>query len=166
MSTTEERLRGALQAACARWENVTEDEAARRPGPQAWSAREVLGHLIDSASNNHGRFVRARHVDHLDFDGYDQNAWIEVQGYSQTPWSELLVLWRAYNLHLARVIELTPVEVREAPRARHALERIAWKTVPQTSPATLGYFMDDYVGHLEHHLAQIDRTLAQVRAGR
>ena len=30
-----------------------------RTGPDSWSPRQELGHLIDSAANNHIRFVRA-----------------------------------------------------------------------------------------------------------
>jgi hypothetical protein len=39
-------------------------------------------------------------------------------------------------------------------RVRHNLHELAWQTVPASEPATLDYFMRDYVGHLKHHLAQ------------
>lgn len=165
MSSTQERLRAAVQAASERWERVDDAQAELRPANGGWSAKQVLGHLIDSAHNNHGRFVRAQLVDHLEFEGYDQDAWIELQRYELAPWAELLTLWRAYNLHLARVVAAVPVAVRTAPRVRHALDLIAWRAVPADRPATLGEFMDDYVGHLEHHVAQLDALLATARQG-
>jgi hypothetical protein len=41
------------------------------------------------------------------------------------------------------------------PRARHNLDSLAWQPVHAEQPATLEYFMRDYVGHLKHHLSQI-----------
>ena len=40
-------------------------------------------------------------------------------------------------------------------RVKHNLDQIGWRTMPATEPTTLDYFMDDYVGHLEHHLRQV-----------
>lgn len=40
-------------------------------------------------------------------------------------------------------------------RAVHNLDEIAWQTVDKKQPATLEYFMRDYVAHLNHHLGQI-----------
>jgi hypothetical protein len=132
------------------------DEASRhRPGPRKWCPREVIGHLIDSASNNHGRFVRALEQDSLIFPGYDQDAWVELQGYRDTPWQDLIALWRDFNLHIARVMEAAPGEQRSRPRKEHNLDQIAWKTIPRNTPTTLDYLMEDYVGHLKHHLNQI-----------
>ena len=132
------------------------DEAsARRPSPGKWSPREIIGHLIDSASNNHQRFVRARFQDDLVFASYDQDAWVAAQQYQSAPWAELVALWRAFNLHLARVMETVPEPLRTREHLRHNLDALAWKPVPAGTPATLDYFMEDYVGHLKHHLRQI-----------
>jgi hypothetical protein len=134
---------------------ISETDSARRPAPGKWSPREVIGHLIDSASNNHQRFLRAQFQDDLVFPGYDQDAWVDVQQYEKEPWSELVTLWRAFNLHLARVMAATPAPVRQRVHRRHSLDEIAWQPVPAGEPATLDYFMRDYVGHLKHHLRQI-----------
>ena len=132
-----------------------DDRTMERPGAGKWSPREILGHLIDSASNNHQRFVRGRWQEDLVFTGYDQDAWVEAQRYQETPWPELVALWAAYNRQLARVMASVPTEVRQASRLRHNFDRIAYRPVPADQPSTLGYFMDDYVLHLEHHLRQI-----------
>ena len=132
------------------------DEESRRPlRPGKWCAREVIGHLIDSASNNHQRFVRAQFKDDLLFDGYEQDAWVSLQRYSEAPWSELIDLWCYFNLHIAHIMQVASKDERLRKRARHNLDQLAWKPIPREEPATLDYFMSDYVEHLEHHLAQI-----------
>lgn len=133
---------------------VDEAASARRPAPGTWSAKEVIGHLVDSAANNHGRFIRAQLEDDLVCPGYAQDDWVRVQRYDAVAWRPLLELWRAYNLHLAHVIASTPAAELARPRRRHNLHLVAWQTVPEHEPATLGYFVADYIGHLRHHLAQ------------
>ena len=141
----------------ARWlSTIPESNSERRPSPDKWSAKEIVGHLIDSASNNHQRFVRARWADDLVFPSYDQDAWVSAQQYQHAPWGELVTLWRTFNLQIARVMAAIPEEVRLRPHDRHNLDRVAWRTIPAHAPATLDYFMRDYVGHLRHHLQQIE----------
>ena len=123
--------------------------------PGRWSPREIVGHLIDSASNNHRRFILAQQQDDLVFPGYAQDAWVAVQRYRDAPWEELVSLWRGFNLHLARVMEVTPESELKRLRERHNLHLIAFNTFPPDQPATLEYLMQDYVDHLEHHVAQI-----------
>jgi hypothetical protein len=139
------------------------DESARRPAPGKWSSKEILGHLIDSAAHNHQRFVQARFQDELVFPGYAQDAWVGAQQYQDAPWPELVALWRSYNLHLARVMRAMPESVRTRSHSRHNLHEIAWQAVPAEQPATLDYFMRDYVAHLKHHLRQIDRLTGALR---
>jgi hypothetical protein len=153
MQSTAEALRIVVTAAGGRLRNITDEKSAFRPAPGKWSPREIVGHLIDSASNNHQRFVRAQFHDDLIFPGYRQDDWVSAQHYAEAPWNDLVELWRAYNLHLARIIELTPESVGNLPRPHHNLAEIAWKTPPEEP--TLAWFMDDYVGHVRHHLGQI-----------
>ena len=153
--SVEEELRSAVAEATPRLLNLSEGEAERAPAPGKWSPKEILGHLIDSASNNHGRFVRAQFEDDLVFPEYEQDAWVETQRYRTAPWRDLVELWRLLNLHIARVIEALPASVRERPRKRHNFDRTAWRPVPRETPTTLEYFLHDYVGHMRHHLGQI-----------
>ena len=60
---------------------IDDDEAVRKSSPEKWSTKEIIGHLIDSASNNHQRFVRAQFSDDLVFPGYQKDEWIAVQHY-------------------------------------------------------------------------------------
>jgi hypothetical protein len=152
MRAIAEELRGAVDEALPRLRALDEAASARAPAPGKWSPRELLGHLIDSASNNHQRFVRARFQDDLVFPGYDQDAWVSAQGYRTAPWHELVELWQLFNLHLARVFESTPRELARRAVTRHSFDRIAFGPIPAGQPTTLAYFAGDYVAHLRHHL--------------
>jgi hypothetical protein len=139
-----------------RLRDVADAEAARRPSPGKWSAKEIIGHLIDSAANNHQRFVRAQWQDDLIFAGYRQDEWVASQHYQAAPWGELLDLWVSYNRHIARVMAVIPAAVRMKEHRRHNLDQLAWTPLTTDVPGTLDYFMRDYVGHLHHHLKQIE----------
>ena len=115
-----------------------------RSGAGKWSRKEVLGHLIDSASNNHQRFVRAQLNGALNFPGYQQDGWNRAQQYQSEPWANLVQLWASYNRHLAHVIAAIPTD---------AGPRIC--VIGGGSPVTLEFLVTDYLGHLEHHLEQI-----------
>jgi hypothetical protein len=92
--------------------DMPESETARKPSPDRWSKKEILGHLIDSACNNHQRFVRAQLEGGLTFPGYEQEGWVRCQGYATADWSLLVDLWAAYNRHVAVVVARLPVASR------------------------------------------------------
>jgi hypothetical protein len=152
-------FRSTVVNAAERLRAISPEESARKSSPDKWSIKEVLGHLIDSAANNHQRFVRARWQDDLMFNGYEQDGWVTAQDYQSAPWQELLDLWAAYNYHLARVMRGTPEAVRLRLHHRHNLDKLAFRPVPADQPASLDYFMRDYVGHLQLHMRQIDAVL-------
>ena len=105
---------------------------------------EILGHLIDSATNNHHWFVRALQVEGLVFPPYEQEDWVRLQDYNSTAWESLVELWRLYNYHLAHVIRRIPGDRLE----------VVCRIGPH-EPVTLGYLVEDYVVHLKHHLRQL-----------
>jgi hypothetical protein len=148
-----EYLRDVILSAAPTLEAITDDEASQPRGSDQWSPKQTIGHLIDSASNNHQRFVRAQFRDDLVFDGYDGAKWVETQQYANAPWPSLVALWREFNLHLARVMDSTPEEIRLRPREKHNLGEIGFQKLPE--PPTLEAFMRDYVDHLQHHLGQV-----------
>ena len=75
-------------------------------------------------------------------------------GYNTLPWRDLVALWRQYNLHLAHVMRRIDPAASDRSRERHSLDQIAFVRISRDEPATLTYFMRDYVAHLEHHLRQ------------
>lgn len=135
---------------------VPEELAANKPAPDKWSIKEIIGHLIDSASNNHHRFVKGQLTEKLVFDNYAQDDWVRIQRYQEMNWHELLILWRSFNLHLAQIIEATS----EAPRYEHVLIQKNVQTQEESDPMTLDYLMEDYVTHLMHHLGQVEVLLS------
>ena len=148
-------FRRTVDEAAKRMLLMSEEESRRPLELEKWSPKEIVGHLIDSASNNHQRFVRAQFQDDLVFPGYEQEAWVRLQRYQEEPWPRLVELWKAFNLHLAHLMEHTHLNELRKPRVRHNLQQLAWRPVSQDEPTTLEYFMRDYVGHLKHHLQQI-----------
>jgi len=150
-----EDFRQIIDSAAPRLLQISDAKSREPQAEEQWSAKQIIGHLIDSAANNHARFVVAQSKDDLVFPGYDQDHWVAVQHYQEASWPELIDLWRAYNLHLVHVMASASKVKMQQPRSQHSLELIAFKTVDTSQPATLEYLMKDYVDHLKHHLSQI-----------
>lgn len=144
-----------IESASAKLAQINEDQSSQPRAEDHWSSKQIIGHLIDSAANNHARFVLGQLKDDLVFPGYDQNDWVRTNHYQERAWSDLIQLWRAYNLQLHHLMTHADKEKLNTPCTLHTLQEIAFKTVPKTEPVTLEYLMTDYVDHLKHHLAQI-----------
>jgi len=153
------RLRVAIDEGVALFEGVGEERTAWRPAPRQWSAREVIGHLIDSACNNHRRFIINQDAERLLVDPYRQEEWVARQRYADTPASELVPTWAAYNRHIARVLEYIPDSVLNRGRGPMADHRFPYTDLPATDVATLRHLVEDYVGHIHHHFRQIRQLL-------
>src|SRR5262245_18098090 len=102
------KLRAAVDRAVPALRKITPVEAAAKPAPGEWAGKEVLGHLIDSATNNHQRIVRAALAGELRFPGYEQDGWVRSQDYIGADWRVLIDLCSSLNLHLAHVIARVP----------------------------------------------------------
>ncbi len=148
-------FRSTVVNATERLRTISAEESARKSAPDKWSIKEVLGHLIDSAANNHQRFVRAQFTDDLVFPGYEQEKWVNAQKYIDEPWSDMVQLWSSYNIHLLHVIAAIPEATLMRARIRHNLDQIALQPVDKDDPTTLDYFVRDYLVHMKHHLDQI-----------
>lgn len=136
----EQILDGALQ----RLAQISEAQSEERLAPGKWSRKEILGHLIDSASNNHQRFVRTQLASQVSFPAYAQTEWVEMQGYQSESWENLIQLWAAFNRHILHLISRIP----EARADNHCV-------LDGGEPVTLRFLVEDYMRHLEHHLTQI-----------
>jgi DinB superfamily len=144
MKDLSEQLLRIVETAEPRLRKISEADSAHPLKPGGWSHKQVLGHLIDSASNNHQRFVRASLQDSLDFPAYDQDGNIRVQAPQEADWSLLISLWAAYNRYLAHIIAHLPAS---------KLETVC--RIGSGTPVALGFLASDYVTHLLHHLRQV-----------
>jgi DinB superfamily len=143
------RMQDVLPTVIPQLHAITE-EAASVPRIQGkWSPKQILGHLIDSASNNHHRFVRAQIEDALEMPGYTQTEWVGAQQYEREAWVVLVALWSSYNLHLMHVMTVVDRNKLTSPC-----------TIAGDVSGTLEFLMIDYVAHMEHHLNQIFATSA------
>lgn len=140
------KLQETVAREFAQLSGLTEADAAVTGSSAAWSKKEELGHLIDSAANNHVRFVRASLEPEFRGPTYHQNGWVERHGYDEMPWEDLLEFWRRYNALLAAVVRRIPEDRMQTPCV-----------IGESAPVTLRFLIDDYVLHMQHHLDHILR---------
>ncbi len=120
---------------------LTDDRASLPRGPGKWCPKEELGHLIDSASNNHLRFVGAATRPEFRGPGYAQNDWVRLHNYPAMPWESVVKFWFDYNGLLAALIENIPEDRLETPCF-----------IGDNPPVTLRFLIEDYVSHMQHHI--------------
>jgi hypothetical protein len=134
------RLTAVLRDAMPWLVTVSEAEASVAESAGKWSAKQVIGHLIDSAVNNQGRIVRMQIEAGQSLPGYEQDAWVGLQHYAERDWAGVLALWFALNEHVAWTVG----HIDQA--------RLANRGVVAGQPLTLGFLIEDYIAHIEHHL--------------
>jgi hypothetical protein len=142
-----ERLSAVLRGAMPWLLTLSEAEASVPERAGKWSAKQVIGHLIDSAVNNLGRIVRMQIEEGQNLQGYEQMAWVSLQHYAEREWSQVLGLWFALNEQVAWMVG----HIEKARLANQG--RVEGDTV------TLGFLIEDYVAHMEHHLRAMRRWL-------
>ena len=137
-------LEEAVAVAAPRLRSISDFSATEKPSPGAWSRKEELGHLIDSATNNHVRFVRASLEPEYRGPSYDGDGWVSLHGYREMPWLDLVDFWQRYNAFLVQVVRRIP---------ETALDKTCF--VGDHPPMTLQFLIEDYVHHMQHHLDHI-----------
>ncbi len=150
MQTISTQIRELVAIARPKLMHIRPEDARQKPGPDSWSKVEILGHLIDSALNNHQRFVRAALNEAEHFPTYQQERWVEVQDYQEGDWEELVEYWARSNLHLCRMLDRMPEK---------ALGNLC--NIGKEAPARLDFVIHDYLRHLNLHLAQLIGPLDQ-----
>jgi hypothetical protein len=142
-------LRRILSEAPGRLEQLP--DPGRKPASGKWSAKEELGHLLDSAVNNHQRIVRAQVQSGLSLPGYQQENWVRIHAYQQRDWHELIQLWTALNRHLLVAAEAVPAS--------------AWGhcCTVDGEPSSLQFVFEDYLRHMLHHLQHIGVEVADLQ---
>ena len=121
---------------------VEENVFSVKPSAEKWSKKEIIGHLIDSASNNHQRFVRAQ-FEHTPEISYDQNKWNEFSYHQLMRKDDLIDFWLDYNRYLLKLIKHIPsFNLNKKIKVGEQIH-------------TLQYIIEDYLVHMEYHLKQI-----------
>ncbi len=133
-------LNNLLEKLPGRLEALPPDAVESKPAA-AWSVKEELGHLLDSAANNHQRIVRAQLEDNLAMPGYDGDRWVELHAYQKRDWHELIGLWGAFNRQLLAAAEAVP----DAAWSRTCM-------IGDSAPLTLQFVFEDYLHHMREHL--------------
>ncbi|HEY6371709.1 MAG TPA: DinB family protein [Candidatus Sulfotelmatobacter sp.] len=144
MKELSEKLLSVIETAEPRLREITALESSKPILSGGWSRKQVIAHLIDSASNNHQRFVRAALQAFLEFPNYDQEGNIRVQAPQEADWLLLVSLWAAYNRYLAHILAHLPASKLATPCR-----------IGSRDPVSLESVATDYVTHLVHHLSQI-----------
>ncbi len=137
------QLRGVVAEEDPPLRSLAESWVATGP-PGGWSRKQELGHLVDSATNNRVRFIRAALEGGYHGPSYDGPGWVEMGGYAQMPWSDLVALWKALNLALASTLDRIPEDRLRVPCS-----------VGEAPSATLEFVIRDYILHMRHHLDRI-----------
>ena len=134
-------LRTLVDQLPARLTNLSDDQVQRKRSSSEWSIKEELGHLLDSAANNHQRIVRAQLEDSPAMPTYDGDQWVALHRYQDRDWSSLIAIWADLNRQLLAAAEAAPDS--------------AWRrtcTIADSAPLTLQFVFDDYLDHMLHHL--------------
>jgi hypothetical protein len=137
-------LRMLLNDLPHRLKQISDAQAARKSDPSKWSPKQEMGHLLDSAVNNHRRIVLTQLEDSPALPDYDGGRWVEVQRYEARDWNQLVDLWFALNQQLLAAAE--------------AISESGWNrtcTIGDSKPLTLQFVVEDYVNHMLHHLRHI-----------
>jgi hypothetical protein len=142
-------FRTTVSQAYEEMKGLSDAAAAAKPDAKQWSVKEILGHLIDSATNNHQRIVRLQIFDAIEFPFYQQDDFVRVNHYQNQSWETLLEFWKFYNLHILHLVEHLDASKLSNP----------WLT-PDKEKLTLGHIVEDYLRHLKHHLSQIRSATA------
>ncbi len=142
--TLADSIYGYTQQAAKRLLLLTDEMTGRKPAPDKWSPKQILGHLIDSAANNHQRLVRAQLADELFFPGYSQEQWVALQGYQESPWPDLVEFWRLHNWRLTEVVRRIPADQCGKPCR-----------IGDSTPITLQFLAEDYWRHMKHHMSSL-----------
>ena len=146
------RLETVLRGAMPWLLTISEAEASVPEREGKWSAKQVIGHLTDSAVNNLRRIVLLEIEPGQELPGYAQMEWVKLQHYGEREWSQVLGLWFALNEHVAWTI------------AHLERARLANEGVIEGERVTLGFLIADYVAHMEHHLSAM-RLWLEIETG-
>jgi hypothetical protein len=142
MKTAAHALRQIVEDFTGKINGINDAEFSAKPLPNKWSKKEVLGHLIDSAQNNLRRFVCAQYESTPPKIVYDQDQWVNINGYQEMKKEDIVLMWKLINFRICSILENMP----EKNYDKHAVT---------SEPRTMTWLAEDYVRHMKHHMNQI-----------
>jgi hypothetical protein len=127
----------------------------QRRNSQNRSIKQIVGHMIDSASNNTHRIVHMQYQQSpLKFPNYATNGnndrWIAIQNYQDENWEDMIQLWKYSNLHIVHVIKNVDPSKMEN-QWHYSEERLI----------SLKDGIIDYLRHFKLHLSEIEELIDQ-----
>ncbi|HRI80392.1 MAG TPA: DinB family protein [Cyclobacteriaceae bacterium] len=145
MKDTVRELEGIVSLYAKAFDRISEEEFSKKPLPNKWSKKEVLGHLIDSAQNNLRRFIAGQYENNPKI-FYEQDFWVQAEGYQQAPAKDVILFWKLINEKICRVLSaMDPANYsRKADTGKQSVNLL-----------TLEFLAEDYVKHMKHHINQI-----------
>jgi hypothetical protein len=136
-----EKLSELLAGILPKLRDIPESDFSFKP-TNKWSKKEILGHLCDSAANNHQRFIRTQYEEKPSVK-YNQDKWVELNDWQSWPTNMIIDFWNLYNRRIVEVIKKIPKE------------KLSAECAVGDKSFTLEFLIEDYVAHLKHHLDQI-----------
>ena len=124
--------------------NLTDKQARFRTGPEEWSIKEIVSHLIDVERVFSYRLLCISRNDQTSLPGFEQDNYVRESGADELPLVDLLIEFE----FLRRGNILAINHMRE-----EALNRIGTASGVVISAKALVYML---VGHVEHHMASMN----------
>jgi hypothetical protein len=130
--------------------NLPYETIISRRNIQNRTIKQILGHLIDSTSNNIHRSVHLQYQSGpLIFPNYatfgNNDRWIAIQDYQNEEWTLMIQLWKYSLLHFCHVIKNVNDDMLENE----------WISGPDQK-ITLRVMIVDFPRHLKLHLSEIN----------
>jgi hypothetical protein len=120
-----------------------------------WTLKEMVSHLIDSASNNHQRLVRLQLEQKIKFPAYEAEEWKDITKINEYDFMELINLWKLYNQYLLHIIK----RIKD-----NDLKNIWQKNGEEL---TLKFIIEDYFErHMNWHIDLYNNRIKEIKEQR
>jgi len=149
-----------LSTLISKWERILlsqpEKTITDRKNSQNRSIRQIVGHMVDSATNNIHRVIHMHYqtspIKYPDYANLGNNdRWIAIQNYQEEDWNELVQLWVSTNRHMVHLIR----QVDESKLDQYWISAL-------NEQVTLREMITDYPRHFKLHLDEISALINQI----
>jgi DinB superfamily len=144
-----ERYKEGTRVFAEALEGITDGELDARPGPEEWTAREVVHHMADSEMTSAIRLRRLIAEDAPTIQGYDQEEFAQRLFYGERP--------------IEASVEAVDAARRTTAEILDRLDEGQWAragTHTESGPYDVEAWLDIYAAHAHDHADQIRRARA------